>query len=161
MEESAVLNGYNQKPYIDTALPKAGYPGASIAVGVTVSNRGKTNIPAGTRVSYRVIQGATTVVGQGGTATIPSDIVPGAIAGVNVPFTVPAIGNYIVRWDLQSSGNWWNPVYGTPVREQYFRGADWSVDWVKDNVPISWAAGETKMISVTVANDGGRIWNAA
>ena len=161
MAQAAVVNGYNQMPYIETALPKAGYPGANIAVGVTVSNRGKTTIPGGTRVSYRVMQGATTVIAQGGAATIPSDIVPGAIAGVNVPFTVPAIGNYIVRWDLQTGGTWWNPIYGTPVREQYFRGADWSVDWVNDNVPISWTAGETKMISVTVANDGGRIWNAA
>ena len=161
MAQSAVVNGYNQMPYIDTALPKAGYPGANIAVGVTVSNRGKTPIPAGTRVSYKVLQGATTVVAQGGTATIASDIVPGAIAGLNVPFTVPAIGNYIVRWDLQTSGTWWNPVYGTPVREQYFRGADWSVDWVSDNVPISWTAGQTRMISVTLANDGGRVWNAA
>src|SRR5438105_15787499 len=113
MAQSVVLGGYAQMPYIDTALPKAGYPGANIAVGVTVSNRGKTTIPAGTRVSYKVVQGATTVVPQGGTATIPSDIAPGGIAGVNVPFTVPAIGNYIVRWDLQSNGTWWNPVYGT------------------------------------------------
>src|SRR5437764_807668 len=161
MAQAAVVNGYNQMPYIDTALPKAGYPGANIAVGVTVSNRGKTPIPAGTRVSYKVLQGATTVVAQGGTATIASDIVPGAIAGLNVAFTVPAIGNYLVRSDLQTRGTWWNPVYGTPVREQYFRGADWSVDWVSDNVPISWTAGQTRMISVTLANDGGRVWNAA
>src|SRR5438270_552555 len=160
MAQAAVVNGYNQMPYIDTALPKAGYPGANIAVGVTVANRGKTSIPAGTRVSYKVLQGATTVVAQGGTATIASDIVPGAIAGLNVPFTVPSIGNYIVRWDLQTGGSWWNLSYGTPVREQYFRGADWSVDWVTDNVPIGWTAGETKMISVTIANDGGRVWNA-
>src|SRR5256886_8507366 len=161
MAQSAVANGYNQMPFIETALPKAGYPGANVNVGVTVSNRGKTNIPAGTRVSYKVTQGATTVVAQGGATAIASDIAPGGIAGLNVPFTVPAVGNYIVRWDLQSNGTWWNPLYGTPVREQYFRGADWSVDWVNDNVPISWTAGETKMISVTVANDGGRIWNAA
>ena len=161
MAQTAVVNGYNQMPFIDTALPKAGYPGANIAVGVTVSNRGKTTIPAGTSVSYRVLQGATTVVAQGGAAPIPSDLAPGGIVGVNVPFTVPAIGNYFVRWVLQTGGTWWNPIYGTPVREQYFRGADWSVDWVSDNVPISWTAGETKMISVTVANDGGRVWNAA
>jgi N-acetylmuramoyl-L-alanine amidase-like protein len=161
MAQTTVVNGYNQMPFIDTALPKAGYPGANLTVGVTVANRGKTNIPAGTRVSYRVLQGAATVVAQGGTGTISADIVPGAVGGVNVPFTVPAIGNYIVRWDLQSGTTWWNPVYGTPVREQYFRGADWSVDWVSDNVPISWTAGETKMINVTLANDGGRVWNAA
>src|SRR5436309_1410015 len=154
MAQAAVVNGYNQMPYIETALPKAGYPGANIAVGVTVSNRGKTTIPGGTRVSYRVMQGATTVIAQGGAGTIPSDIVPGGIAGLNVPFTVPAIGNYIVRWDLQNGSTWWNPLYGSPVREQYFRGADWSVDWVSDNVPISWTAGETKMTSVPLANDG-------
>jgi hypothetical protein len=160
MAQTAVINGYNQMPFLETTLPKAGYPGANLTVGVTVANRGKTNIPAGTRVSYTVLKGATTVVPQGGTATITADIVPGGIAGVNVPFTVPAIGNYIVRWDLQTAGMWWNPVYGSPVREQYFRGADWSVDWVSDNVPINWTAGETKMINVTLANDGGRVWNA-
>jgi N-acetylmuramoyl-L-alanine amidase-like protein len=161
MAQAAVINGYNQMPFIETALPKAGYPGANLTVGVTVANRGKTSIPAGTRVSYRLLQGATTVVAQGATATIAADIVPGATGGVNVPFTVPAIGNYIVRWDLQTGSTWWNTAYGTPVREQYFRGADWSVDWVSDNVPISWTAGETKMINVTLANDGGRVWNSA
>ena len=162
MAQTAVNNGYNQMPFLETTLPKAGYPGASLTVGVTVANKGKTNIPAGTRVSYKVIQGANTVVQQGGAATIGADIGPGAIGAVNVPFTVPAIGNYIVRWDLQTSGGaWWNLSYGSPVREQYFRGADWSVDWVSDNVPISWTAGETRMITVTIANDGGRVWNAA
>src|SRR2546430_13361956 len=161
MAQNAVINGYNQMPYLETTLPKAGYPGANLTVGVTVANRGKQNIPAGTRVSYKVLQGPNTVVPQGGTATIAADIVPGAIAGVNVPFTVPAIGNYIVRWDLQTAGTWWNPVYGSPMREQYFRGADWSVDWVSDDVPISWTAGETRMVNVTLANDGGRVWNAA
>jgi hypothetical protein len=162
MAQNAVINGYNQMPFLETTLPKAGYPGANLTVGVTVANKGKTNIPAGTRVSYKVLQGANTVVPQGGAATIGADIVPGAIGAVNVPFTVPAIGNYIVRWDLQTSGGaWWNLTYGSPLREQYFRGADWSVDWVSDNVPISWTAGETKMINVTVANDGGRVWNAA
>src|SRR5207247_2235750 len=76
MAQAAVVNGYNQMPYIETALPKAGYPGANIAVGVTVSNRGKTTIPGGTRVSYRVMQGATAVIAQDGAGTIPSDIVP-------------------------------------------------------------------------------------
>jgi hypothetical protein len=161
MAQTAVINGYNQMPYLETTLPKAGYPGANVTVGVTVANKGKQTIPAGTRVSYKVMQGANTIVAQGGTGTIATDIVAGAIAAVNVPFTVPAIGNYIVRWDLQTAGNWWNPSYGSPVREQYFRGADWSADWVSDNVPISWTAGETRMINVTVANDGGRVWNAA
>jgi hypothetical protein len=159
--QAAVNNGYNQMPFIETALPKAAYPGAVITTGVTVLNRGKTTIPAGTRVSYRMFQGATTVVAQGGAATIGTDLVPGAVAGLNVPVTVPAIGNYMVRWDLQTGSSWWNPLYGTPVREQYFRAADWSVDWVSDNVPIQWTAGETKMINVTLANDGGRVWNAA
>jgi hypothetical protein len=158
--QAAVNNGYNQMPFIESALPKAGYPGAVITTGVTVTNKGKTTIPAGTRVSYRVLQGSNIVVAQGGNAPIAVDLGPGATAGVNVPFTVPAIGNYIVRWDLQSGTSWWNPLYGTPVREQYFRGADWSVDWVSDNVPIQWTAGETKMINVTLANDGGRVWNA-
>src|SRR5207253_8134538 len=44
---------------------------------------------------------------------------------------------------------------------------DWSsdvcssdLDWVTDNVPISWTAGETKIITVTATNDGGRVWPA-
>ena len=160
MAQGAVVNGYVQMPYLETTLPKAAYPGAVVNVGVTVFNRGKTSIPAGTKVSYRMLQGATVVVPQGGTGTIGSDIAPGSQGGVNVPLTVPAIGNYIVRWDLQTASTWWNPIYGTPVREQYFRGADWSADWVTDNVPISWTAGETKMITATVSNDGGRVWNA-
>lgn len=160
LAQNAVVNGYVQMPFIETTLPKAGYPGAVIQVGVTVQNKGKTTIPAGTKVSYRIMQGANTVIAQGGSAALPTNIGPGATGGVNVPFTVPSIGNYIVRWDLQNGSTWWNPLYGTPVREQYFRGADWSADWVSDNVPISWTAGETKMISVTVANDGGRVWNA-
>jgi len=160
MAQTAVINGYNQMPYLETTLPKAGYPGANLTVGVTVANRGKQTIPAGTRVSYKVLQSGTTVVDQGPAGTVSADIVPGAVGAVNVPFTVPAIGNYIVRWDLQTAGSWWNLSYGSPVRDQYFRGADWSVDWVSDNVPISWTAGETRMISVTLANDGGRVWNA-
>ena len=160
MAQAAVVNGYVQMPYLETTLPKAAYPGAVVNVGVTVFNRGKTSIPAGTKVSYRMLQGATVVVPQGGTGTIGADIAPGAQGGVNVPLTVPAIGNYIVRWDLQSASTWWNPIYGTPVREQYFRGADWSADWVTDDVPISWTAGETKVITATVTNDGGRVWNA-
>src|SRR5205823_407924 len=41
-----------------------------------------------------------------------------------------------------------------------FSGADWSADWVTDNVPTNWVAGETRIINVTVTNDGGRVWNA-
>ena len=77
-------------------------------------------------------------------------------------FTIPAlaVGSYTVRWDLQTNGQWWSSLYNTPVRDVAFRSADWSVDWVKDNVPISWTAGETKIITVTASNDGGRVWPA-
>jgi hypothetical protein len=161
MAQNAVIQGYVQMPYIETTLPKASYPGAQLSVGATVFNRGKTVIPAGTRVSYRVLQKGTIVNAQGGATALPAALNPGAAATVQVPFTTPAIGNYLVRWDLQTGNAWWGTLYGTPTREQWFRGADWSVDWVSDNVPLSWVAGETKAISVTVANDGGRAWNAA
>src|SRR5206468_11229336 len=115
-------------PYLETTRPKAGYPGANLTVGVTVANRGKQTIPTGTRVSYKVMQGANTVAPQGGTGTIATDIVPGAIGAVNVPFTFPAIGNYIVRWYLQTAGAWCNTSYSTPMRDQYFRSPDLRVN---------------------------------
>ena len=161
MAQNAVQQGYIQMPYLETNLPKASYPGAQVNVGVTVSNRGRSAIPAGTRVSYRVLQTGNLVLPQGGAGTIGADVAPGSVTTVQVPLTVPSIGNYVVRWDLQSSGTWWSSLYGTPIRDQYFRSADWSADWVSDNVPVGWTAGETKLITVTVANDGGRPWNAS
>jgi hypothetical protein len=80
---------------------------------------------------------------------------------VTVPFAVPSIGSYIARWDLQTNGAWWNTIKNTPVRDLAFRSADWSADWITDNVPISWVAGETRQIQVTVNNDGGRAWPAS
>ncbi|HEV8654893.1 MAG TPA: N-acetylmuramoyl-L-alanine amidase [Candidatus Limnocylindria bacterium] len=160
MAQNAVNQGYVQMPYIETNLPKAGYPGGTINVGVTVMNRGRTTIPAGTNVSYKVLQKGRIVTAQGTSAAIATDIGPGGVGAVTVPLVTPAIGNYIVRWDLQTNGSWWSSLFGTPARDQYFRGADWSADWVSDNVPPSWVAGEVKMVQVTVANDGGRVWNA-
>src|SRR5256712_6247635 len=148
-------------PYLETNLPKAGYPGGTIPVGVTVMNRGRTSISAGTSVSYKVLQKGNVVTSQGASAGIGTDIGPGGVGVVTVPLQTPAVGNYIVRWDLQTNGSWWNSLFGTPVRDQYFRGADWSADWVSDNVPISWAAGDVKMVQVSVTNDGGRVWNAS
>src|SRR5438874_2132820 len=161
LAQNAVQQGYVQMPYLETTLPKASYPGGQLGVSVSVTNKGKTAIPAGTRVSYRILQGSNTVLSQGGAAAIAADVPPGTASTVSVPFTAPGIGNYIVRWDLQSNGVWWNALYGTPWRDQYFSGADWSADWVTDNVPTNWVAGETRIINVTVTNDGGRVWNAS
>src|SRR6185295_12124262 len=47
---------------------------------------------------------------------------------------------------------------GSPVRDVWFNSADWSADWISDNVPISWVAGETRNITVSMQNDGGRVW---
>ncbi|HEV8537142.1 MAG TPA: N-acetylmuramoyl-L-alanine amidase [Candidatus Limnocylindria bacterium] len=157
--QNAVQQGFWQMPLIETSLAKAAYPGAALPVTVTVVNKGKTAIPAGTRVSYRIVQRANVIVPQGGATALP-ELAPGSAATVQVPFTTPALGSYLVRWDLQTGSAWWNTANGTPVREQWFRSADWSVDWVSDNVPISWTAGETKLVTATVANDGGRVWNA-
>jgi len=41
-----------------------------------------------------------------------------------------------------------------------FRAADWSADWVSDTVPRTWFSGQTIRVSVTVTNDGGRVWAA-
>ncbi len=161
LAQNAVNAGYFDMPYIDPQLPKAGFPGAVLTVPTIVTNRGQTAIPAGTNVSYRLLSKGAVVMAQGAAATIPAPLGPGQSTSVNVPFTVPALGSYIARWDLQTAGQWWNVTRSTPVRDQWFNSADWSVDWLKDNVPISWTAGETRQITVTVQNDGGRVWPAS
>ncbi len=158
--QAASSGGYAVLPYLDPALPKAAFPGTVLQVPVNVVNQGATVIAPGTVVSYRVLQKGVVAVGEGGKGTLASPIAPGASATVTVPFTAPAFGSYLVRWDLQTAGQWWNTLYSSPVREQWFRSADWSVDWIKDTVPISWVAGETKSVSVTIQNDGGRVWPA-
>ncbi|MDO8506483.1 MAG: N-acetylmuramoyl-L-alanine amidase, partial [Candidatus Limnocylindria bacterium] len=160
LAQNAVLAGYVDMPYIDPQLPKAGFPGAALTVPVTITNRGQSAIPAGTNVSYRLLKNGAIYVAQGGSATLPAQVTPGQSAVVTVPFAVPALGSYVARWDLQTGGTWWNTTKNTPVRDVWFNSADWSADWIKDNVPISWVAGETKQISVTVQNDGGRVWPA-
>ncbi len=160
LAQNAVNNGYYDMPYLEPAMPKAGFPGAVIQVPVTVTNRGRVAIPAGTNVSYRVLKAGAVTQAQGAAATIAAQLAPGLATTVTIPFTVPAIGSYIVRWDLQTAGAWWNTTKLTPVRDLWFNSADWSADWLSDNVPISWVAGETRQITVTVQNDGGRVWPA-
>ena len=160
LAQNAVSAGYFDMPYIDPQLPKAGFPGAVLAVPVAVTNRGQTPIAAGTNVSYRLLKNGAVTLAQGAATAIPAALAPGQTATVNVPLPVPALGSYIVRWDLQTAGAWWNATKNTPVRDQWFNAADWSADWIKDNVPISWLAGETRQITVTVQNDGGRTWPA-
>src|SRR5437660_9894334 len=65
LAQNAVQQGYIQMPYLDTTLPKAGYPDGQIAVGVSIANRGRTAIPAGTNVSYKILQTGNIVVVQG------------------------------------------------------------------------------------------------
>jgi len=160
LAQSAVTDGYFDMPYIEPQLAKAGFPGAALQVPVMVTNKGRTPIPQGTSVSYRLLKNGAVAQAQGAAATLATAIQPGASAMVTVPFVVPALGSYVARWDLQSSGVWWTTIKGTPVRDVWFNSADWSADWVKDNVPISWVAGETRLITVTVQNDGGRVWPA-
>ncbi|TMG40149.1 MAG: hypothetical protein E6H94_04390 [Chloroflexi bacterium] len=160
LAQAAVDNGYTTLPYVEPQLGKAGVPGTPIPVSVSVTNRGVTSIPAGTAVSYKLLSKGAVSVSQGAAAQLQSAIAPGASASVNVPLTIPVMGTYIVRWDLQSNGMWWNDLYRTPYRDVAFRAADWGADWVTDNVPLSWTAGEIRTITVTVLNDGGRTWNA-
>lgn len=159
LTQAAVTNGFFQLPYIEANMPKAAFPGTAVPVVVTVFNKGVTPIPAGTGLSYRVLRGGT-VVTQGGITALPAAIAPNTAGTTTASFLPPAVGSYTIRWDLQTNGQWWSSLYNTPVRDIAFRSADWSVDWVKDNVPISWTAGETKIITVTAANDGGRVWPA-
>src|SRR6202022_3453507 len=46
--QAASDSGFFQLPYIEPNMPHAAFPGAAVAVGVTVFNRGATPIPAGT-----------------------------------------------------------------------------------------------------------------
>ena len=158
--QTMVQNGFFQMPYIEPNMPKAAFPGTPVPVIVTVFNRGATPIPAGTGLSYRILR-AGQIVTQGAVTPLSAAIAPNAAATASVSFVPPAVGSYTVRWDLQTNGQWWSSLYNTPVRDVAFRSADWSVDWVKDNVPINWTAGETRIITVTVTNDGGRVWPSA
>src|SRR5437867_2313572 len=159
LTQAAVTNGFFKLPYIEPTMPKAAFPGAALPVSVTIFNRGATPIAAGTGLSYRILNNGQ-VTTQGSVAPISTAIAPNAAATVSTQFVPPAVGSYTVRWDLQTNGQWWSSLYNTPVRDVAFRSADWSVDWVTDNVPISWTAGETKIITVTATNDGGRVWPA-
>ncbi len=160
LAQTAVQNGYTNLVALEPNLPKAGLAGSVVQVQTTVLNRGVTPIPAGTVVSYKILLKGVPYVNQGGQGVIAASILPGAIGTATVPFTVPAIGNYIVRWDLQSGGAWWNALYNAPYRDMSFRSAEWSADWISDTVPRTWFSGQTIRVSVTVANDGGRPWPA-
>ncbi|MGH2499290.1 MAG: N-acetylmuramoyl-L-alanine amidase [Candidatus Limnocylindria bacterium] len=159
LAQTAVTNGYAQLVRYDPALPKVGFPGQSLSVPVMVTNRGATTIPAGTMVGYRVLSKGTPIAQSVG-AALASAVPPGASAAASVPFAVPALGSYVVRWDLNSGGNWWSALYATPYRDMWFRSADWSADWRSDTVARTWTAGESRVVSVTVRNDGGRPWPA-
>ncbi|TMC25638.1 MAG: hypothetical protein E6J27_14750, partial [Chloroflexi bacterium] len=158
--QAAAVSGYFDMPWIDPQMPKAAFPGSTLTVPVVITNKGANAIPQGTTVSYRMLKNGVVTQAQGASGSIAAPIPPGGAQTVNVPFTTPAMGSYLVRWDLQSAGSWWNTLKSTPVRDMWFNAADWSADWVSDNVPKAWVAGETKVISVTVTNDGGRAWPA-
>jgi len=160
LAQNAWNGGYTYLVRIDPQIAPAGVPGLTVPVPVTVRNLGTLAIPAGTLVSYRILRNGSHVA-QGTGAAVAQPVAPGATVVVNVPFTAPAVGEYVVRWDLMTSGLWWNTAYSSPFRDVWFRSADWSADWISDNVSRQWTAGETRVITVTVKNDGGRTWNAA
>ncbi|MEA2662844.1 MAG: hypothetical protein QOH08_2416 [Chloroflexota bacterium] len=160
LAQNAVNNGFTNLVALEPNLPKAGLGGSVVQVQTTVLNRGVNAIPAGTAVSYKILSKGAPYVNQGGQGVIAAAIPAGAIGTATVPFTVPVIGNYIVRWDLQSGGSWWNSLYNNPFRDMSFRSADWSADWISDTVPKTWFSGQTTRVSVTVTNDGGRPWPA-
>ena len=159
LAQAAVQNGFANLATLDPALAKAGLPGATLPVMTTVANKGTGPIPAGTAISYRVFAKGVQIA-QGAPSTISSAIAPGASQSVPVAFVVPPIGGYLVKFDLVTNGIWWNTLYNQPAREIWFRSADWSADWVQDNVPKTFFAGQTLLNTVTVTNDGGRVWPA-
>ncbi len=159
--QAALDAGYNQLVQLEPALPRGTFPGSSLQVATKVTNRGRTTIPAGTAVSYTILKSGVVVLAQGGSAPLPVALAPGASASVSVPFNGPPAGDgYLVRWDLQSGGQWWNALYGTPIRDMALRSTDWSANWISDTVPGQWTAGETKTVTATINNDGGRPWPA-
>ncbi len=157
--QSAWQAGYVTLARLDPQLQGGGYPGQQLQALVGVANVGTTTIPKGTLVSYRLLSRGSVVM-QGPGAALSQDVPPGGITTVQLPFVAPAAGGYVVRWDLMTGTQWWNTLYAQPVRDQWFRSADWSANWIKDNVTRQWTAGETRQITVTVQNDGGRTWNA-
>lgn len=159
LAQSAWQDGYTYLTRIDPQLAPGGFPGQQIAVPVLVTNLGTATVPAGTLVNYRLLRLGSTVA-QGAGTPLPQPLAPGAAASVMLPFTAPAAGEYVVRWDLQSGGSWWSALTSSPFRDTWFRSADWSASWTGDTVTRTWTAGETRMVTATVQNDGGRTWNA-
>jgi len=161
MTQTAYDNGFTNLVRLDPALPRGTFPGAALTVPVTVANRGTTTIPSGTAVSYQIQTPAgAAVVPQGGRGTLTAPLAPNGTTVVQVPFTGPAAGSYIVRWDLHTGAAWWNNVFNTPVRDQWLFSRDWGADWISDTVPSALAAGEVRTVQVTILNDGGRVWPA-
>ena len=161
LTQTAYDNGYTSLFRLDPALPRGTFPGAPTNVPVLVTNRGVNPIPAGTVVSYQVITPAGAgIVPMGGRATLTAPLAPNASTSVSVPFTGPAAGSYLVRWDLHTGAAWWNNVFTTPVRDQWIFSRDWGADWLSDTVPGSFLAGETRVIQASLLNDGGRTWPA-
>ena len=161
LTQTAYDNGYTNLYRLEPALPRGTFPGAALTVPVTVANRGTTAIPAGTAVSYQIQTPAgAVVVPQGSKAALTAPLLPNGTTTVQVPFTAPPQGSYIVRWDLHTGAAWWNNVFNTPVRDQWLFSRDWGADWLSDTVPSALTAGEIRTIQATVLNDGGRTWNA-
>ncbi len=158
--QTAWQAGYTTLVRLDPQLQGGGYPGQQLQALVGVTNLGMTTIPAGTMVNYRVLSSGNPVM-QGPGAALTQPVPPGAISTVQLPFVAPPIGGYVVRWDLMTGTNWWNTLTDQPVRDQWFRSADWSAAWQQDNVGRLWTAGQTQAITVEVLNDGGRTWNAS
>ena len=161
LTQAAYDNGYTNLFRLDPSLPRGIFPGAVISVPVAVANRGVNPIPAGTVVSYQILTPAGAgIVPMGGRATLSAPLAPNGTTTVSVPFTGPPAGSYLVRWDLHTGAAWWNNTFNTPVRDQWLFSRDWGADWISDTVPSSFLAGETKIVTATLLNDGGRPWPA-
>ncbi len=159
LTQAAYDNGYTNLFRLEPSAPRGTFPGAITNVPVTVANRGTTSIPAGTVVSYQILTPAgAAIVPMGGRATLSAPVAPNGSTTVSVPFTGPATGSYIVRWDLHTGVGWWANTFSTPVRDQWLFSRDWGADWLSDNVPSSFLAGETRIVQASLLNDGGRTW---
>jgi hypothetical protein len=150
---------------ITTAAPRVANTGEAVSVPVTVKNVGTSTLTAAnTRLSYQLLDAATgrVHVTLGPQIALLSDLLPGTAQLLNATLNVPGtVGRYLVRWDLQSSGQWFRSLYGGAAHEEWLSAVEWHVTWVADRTPATMAIGDTVPVALTIKNTGSRPWPAS
>jgi len=163
--QAHVNQGYTSLVHYTTTLPEMTTVGQTITVPVTVKNVGRSNVPAGYSVSYRVISATSgrQVVAQGPNTALPGALAPGASVTVNARVDIPATpGRYIVRWDLFAAGTgWFSSSHGASTRDEWMEALEWNVEWLSDNTPPTMVVGRPTTVNVTVRNTGAHAWPAS